>query len=132
MSTAMASSTMIFTAVVSPTISSVVSPMISPIIAAIIPIPGSIVTAIIIGAGIVVITESQSSPPIRIPPPCIIIPPWVIIRIRLIIIFFPEGDLFARRKLFLFYYIKINTPIFCPCVFIVPGITGLFLSPAYR
>ena len=116
MSTAMASSTMMSTI-----ISSMVPPMISPMM-----------TAIIIGVGIVVITESQSSPPIRIPPPWIIIPPWVIIRIRLIIIFFPEGDLFARRILFLFYYIKINTPILCPCVFIVPGITGLFLSPAYR
>jgi hypothetical protein len=46
-----------------------------------------------------IITEAQSSPPIRVPPPWIIIPPWVIIRIGVrIIIFFPEMDLFARNK----------------------------------
>jgi hypothetical protein len=50
------------------------------------------VTAIIIGVGIVVITESQSSPPIWITPPWIIIPPGVIrVGVR-IIIFFPGGD----------------------------------------
>jgi hypothetical protein len=48
----------------------------------------------------IVVIESESSPPVRITPPIRIAPPWIIIviGIGLVIIYRPKIDLFARNN----------------------------------